>query len=335
MESAIARVPDTIRFDCRRVVPARPVPGLREDLERGFDKSPRMLPPTYFYDDYGSQLFDRICDTAEYYPTRAESALLEAHAERLIDMVRPQHLIELGSGSSRKTRHLLRAAEKLGLLLDYWPFDVCLEMLDRTGRELVDEFAGLRVHALVGNYMGGLTHLPRPSGRRMFVFLGGTIGNFDEPSAHAFLCDLRTQMEPGDYLLMGADRVKDPAVLEAAYDDVAGVTAAFNLNVLNVVNRELNADFDPSLFRHRAVFNEAASQIEMYLVAQASQQVRVAALERAYAFDAGEVILTEISRKFTRSSLFAMLDRAGFEVAQHEEGGEQLFSLVLARVGDA
>jgi L-histidine N-alpha-methyltransferase len=335
MDFAIADDRVTPRFDCRRVEPARPVPSLRDDLERGFDLSPRMLPPKYFYDARGSQLFDRICDTPEYYPTRAESFLLSAYAERLIGRVRPDHLIELGSGSSRKTRYLLSAAREQGLPLGYWPFDVCREMLQKAGGELVAEYPDLRVHALVGDYLGGLAHLPRPLGRRLFVFLGGTIGNFSELEAHHFLCDLRAQMQAGDHLLLGADRVKASDVLEAAYNDAAGVTAAFNLNLLDVVNRELNADFDPAGFRHRAVFDPEASRIEMYLVAQARQQVRVEALGRSYRFDRGDAILTEISRKFTRRSLAAALGRAGFAIEQHYEGGERLFSLVLARAATA
>jgi L-histidine N-alpha-methyltransferase len=319
------------RFECLTVEPARPVPSLREDVERGFSLSPRMLPPKYFYDAHGSMLFEQICDTPEYYPTRAESSLLQSHAAVLLDRVRPDHLIELGSGSSRKTRYLLRAAESLGLSLDYWPFDVCREMLEQTGQELIDEFPSLRVHALVGDYHGGLAHVPRPVGRRLYVFLGGTIGNFSELETHHFLTDLRAQMHPGDYLLLGADRVKDPDVLEAAYDDTAGVTAAFNLNVLNVLNRELDGDFDLDAFRHRAVFNREASRIEMYLVSQSPQQVKLRALGQSYRFDAGEAIMTEISRKFTAESLAATLSHAGLEIEQHYQGGEQLFSLVLAR----
>lgn len=331
--TTVAAVQAALRFECREVESARPVPTLADDLASGFAQTPRMLPPKYFYDDLGSQLFEQICDTPEYYPTRAESALLAEHAQAVMTQVRPRHVVELGAGSSRKTRALLRAAEADGGELDYWPFDVCREMLERSGQELVDEFAQLRVHALVGDYMGGLAHLPRPAGRRLFVFLGGTIGNFSELEAHHFLSDLRAQMRAGDYLLLGADRVKSTAVLEAAYDDTAGVTAAFNLNVLDVVNRELDADFDRAAFRHRAVFNREASRIEMYLVAQTAQRVTVRALDRSFDFAAGEAILTEISRKFSQAALEDTLRRAGFAIERHYQGGEQLFSLVLARAG--
>jgi L-histidine N-alpha-methyltransferase len=320
------------RFECREVEPAWPIPDLAADLAHGFEQSPRMLPPKYFYDSDGSKLFDQICDTPEYYPTRAESELLAAHAAELIGAVRPRHLIELGSGSSRKTRHLLRAAEALGLPLDYWPFDVCRDMLERSGQALTAEFPQLHVRALVGDYLGGLAHLPQPDGRRMFVFLGGTIGNFSKRESDRFLKDLRAQMRPDDYLLLGADRLKDTAVLEAAYNDAAGVTAAFNLNVLKVVNRELRADFDLAGFRHRAVFDEAASRIEIYLVSQRPQQAHVRALDKTYSFRQNEVILTEISRKYSRQSLTALLEHAGFAIERHLEGGERLFSLILARV---
>lgn len=319
------------RFECREVEPAWQVPDLVADLAHGFEQSPRTLPPKYFYDSHGSRLFERICDTTEYYPTRAESALLATHAAELIGVARPRHLIELGSGSSRKTRHLLRAAQALSLPLDYWPFDVCRDMLERSGQTLIAEFPQLRVRALVGDYLGGLAHLPQPDGRRMFVFLGGTIGNFSERESDRFLNDLRAQMRPGDVLLLGADRLKDTAVLEAAYNDAAGVTAAFNLNVLNVVNRELQADFDLAGFRHRAVFNEAASRIEIYLVSQRRQRVNVRALAKTYSFNEHDVILTEISRKYSRQSLSSMLERAGFVIKRHIEGGERLFSLILAR----
>jgi len=319
------------RFECWNIEPAWPIPSLAADLAHGFEQSPRMLPPKYFYDSTGSKLFEQICDTPEYYPTRAESALLKTHATELISTIKPRHLIELGSGNSRKTRYLLLAANDLRLPLDYWPFDVCRDMLEHSGHALISEFPQLRVRALVGDYLGGLTNLPQPDGPRMFVFLGGTIGNFSESESDCFLNDLRTQMRPDDTLLLGADRLKNPAILEAAYNDAAGITAAFNLNVLKVVNRELQADFDLAAFRHRAIFNDAASRIEIYLVSRRQQQVNVQALKRTYSFDKNEVILTEISRKYSRQSLSAILERAGFTVERHIEGGERLFSLVLAR----
>lgn len=322
---------DSRRLQVTTVAPARLVPTLKEDVERGFALRPRSLPPKYFYDEVGSQLFDRICDTAEYYPTRAEAALLGEHARTVIATVRPDHIIELGSGTARKTRHLLDACADLAPGVRYWPFDVCQEMLAETGEALVAEYPWLRVTALAGDYMGGLGNLPRPLGRRLFVFLGGTIGNFSELEAQQFLSELRHHMHPGDSLLLGADRVKAPEVLEAAYDDAAGVTAEFNLNLLRVLNRELDADFEVAAFQHRARYNPEAARIEMYLVSERAQRVSVAALGRDYGFAAGEAMLTEISRKFTSESLASMLAAAGLAIEAHFEGGERLFSLVLAR----
>lgn len=319
------------RLECLTVKPTQPIPGLATDLVQGFSQTPRMLPPKYFYDSHGSELFEQICDTPEYYPSRAESALLAAHATMILETVRPRHLIEFGSGNSRKTRHLLHAAESLDLPLDYWPFDVCLDMLERSGETLCSEFPQLRVHALVGDYLGGLANLPQPEGRRLFAFLGGTIGNFSEQESIRFLSDLRAQMRPTDYLLLGADRIKDRAILEAAYNDTAGVTAAFNLNLLRVINRELKADFRLSDFYHRALYNQMASRIEIYLVAKRSQHVQIETLDKDYFFQQEDVILTEISRKFSYRELTTLLARTGFTTVHHCEGGEQLFSLILAR----
>lgn len=318
-------------LSCHRVRPTRPLPSLREDVLRGFAQTPRRLPPKYFYDAYGSTLFERICDTPEYYPTRAEDELLARHAREIIEEAAPEHLIEFGSGSARKTRHLLNACGAV----TYWPFDVCEEMLLEAGERLRAEYAELAVSPLVGDYLGGLAGLPRPRGRRLFVFLGGTIGNFEPAEARLFLRELRAQMGPADHLLLGADRVKATDVLEAAYNDAAGVTAEFNLNVLRVLNRELDADFDLDGFRHRAIYNPRAEQIEMYLIALQEQTVRVRALQRSYQFAEGEPILTEISRKFSRKGLAALLGGAGLGVVRQFEGGEQLFSLTLARPTEA
>ena len=319
------------RFSCRAIEGGRPVPTLADDLRHGFATQPRSLPPKYFYDERGSQLFDRICDTPEYYPTRTEDALLAAYADEIVSIARrPAHLMELGAGACRKTRHLLRAAGQLDSPLVYWPFDVCEEILREAGAALTDEFRWLSVNALVGDYLGGLRRPPCPGEPTLFAFLGGTIGNFEPAQARGFLSELAEVMEPGDFLLMGADRVKEPSVLHAAYNDAAGITAQFNVNVLNVLNRELAADFDPAAFRHRAVYNEQARQIEMYLVARSRQRVRIAALDAEYAFEAGECILTEISRKFADDELDELLAGAGLVPRTHFLPDNGYFSLVLA-----
>jgi L-histidine N-alpha-methyltransferase len=319
------------RLTSRKVPPVRPVAGIVEDAQRGLIRQPRYMPPKYFYDARGSRLFDAICATPEYYPTRTEDALLGAHASDIIAEIQPEHIVEFGSGTARKTRHLFDACDQRGRATAYWPFDVCEAMLLESGQQLVEEYQRLRVNALVGDYLGGLQGLPEFNGRCLFLFLGGTVGNFTEAQAGVFLREVRAVMKAGDCLVLGADRVKPPEVLHAAYNDSEGITAEFNLNLLRVLNRELDADFDLERFEHRAFFNRDASQIEMYLVSRLDQSVRLKALDKTLDFAAGEQILTEISRKFTASRLESMLSVAGFSVTRHLEPENGYFSLLLAR----
>ena len=332
MDPILSRPDAAERFTCRPVPPTRRVPGLEEDVRRGLLVAPRSLPPKYFYDERGSALFDRICDTPEYYPTRTEDALLAACADRVIAAARPDHIIELGSGASRKTRHLLTATVRAGLDgCQYWPFDVCEPMLRQAAVRLLNEYPGLRVNALVGDYLAGLDWLPCPPGRRLFAFLGSTIGNFEPAEAIAFMSDLAAVMGPGDSLLLGLDRVKAPDVLEAAYDDAEGVTAAFNLNLLSVLNRALDADFDPGAFAHRACYDAARRRIEMHLVSRVAHTVCLGRMNERLDFSRGESILTEISRKFTPEDIDALLDAAGLEPVACYEPDNAYFSLVHAR----
>lgn len=327
-DSGAVRAPDAL--NCRVVPPARPVADLAEDARRGLLRRPRSLPPKYFYDERGSRLFDAICATPEYYPTRAEDALLARHAAAIIARARPGHILELGSGTSRKTRHLLAACEGGATAPTYWPFDVCEEMLLAAGAELARRYDWLTVRPLLGDYCAGLTHLPLPAGRRLFVFLGGTIGNFEPAQAAALLGELRALMGPGDFLLLGADRVKDPAVLHAAYNDAGGVTAEFNRNLLHVLNRELDADFAVDAYRHEALYREDLRRIEMYLVSTRAQTVRLRALDACIGLAEGERILTEISCKFTPDALAALLAAAGLALDAHYAPPDGAFSLVLA-----
>lgn len=320
------------RFSIDRVPAGRTPTTLIEDVRHGFEQQPRQLPPKYFYDERGSELFDRICDTPEYYPTRTEADLIEAYASAIAGTVRPDHVIELGAGTSRKTDALLAACAGHGLEPCYWPYDVCEEVLHQTGERLLAKFPWLRVHALIGDYTAGLDHLPRPAGRCLYVFLGGTLGNFEPEPARVLLSGIRHHMEAGDALLLGTDRVKDRATLEAAYNDASGISAEFNRNVLHVINRELDADFDPEAFTHEAVFNEAASRMEMYLRARAPQSARVRALDRLYRFAEGERLFTEISRKFTTESLRSELAEGGLVLEDEWLDPKRYFSLSLSRI---
>lgn len=319
------------RLCYENIPPSRPQTNLLQDVHTGLMNVPRSLSPKYFYDARGSVLFDQICDTPEYYLTRAEDALLERHAQEIIRSVRPQYIIELGSGTSRKTRHLFNACAAEECHSFYAPFDVCHDVLLDSGRRLVAEYEWLYVTALVGDYHAGLNHLPAMEGTRLFVFLGSTIGNFTEAEAVAFLEDLTSHMQPNDRLLIGADRVKDPTVLHAAYNDRRGITAAFNRNLLRVLNRELDADFDSSGFHHHACYSPRAQQVEMYLIAKYGQRVSVGALDAVLEIPEGESIHTEISRKFTPHGLTRLLRRGGFALEQHFQAADRSFSLMLAR----
>lgn len=320
------------RLDCRTIPPARAIPDLEADVTSGLlNGRPRSLPPKYFYDAVGSQLFDRICDTAEYYPTRTEDALLERHAPAVIARVRPHHIVELGAGTARKTRRLFDACTSAGLAAAYAPFDVCAEILVESGQGLVADYDWLEVNALVGDYHAGLDHFPEFDGTCLYVFLGGTIGNFPHHEAVTFLADLRAHMGRDDRLLLGADRFKDPALLHAAYNDAAGITAAFNRNLLSVLNRELGADFAPEHFVHHACYHPGRRQVEMYLASTRRQRVTFPGLDAVMELEEGEGILTEISRKFTRDDLHGLLAAAGLVVEEHYEATERLYSLVLAR----
>ena len=315
---------------CQQILPTRSINSLSEDVESGLLLEPRTMPPKYFYDERGSLLFDQICDAPEYYPTRTEAALLREIASEVIAAEKPECIVELGSGTSRKTRYLLDACTEQAWYPVYSPVDVCDEILVSSSESLQADYEWLDVRPLVGDYTAGLGNLPRHKGRNLVVFLGGTIGNFAESDARDFLAELRATMSPGDSLLIGADRVKQPDVLHAAYNDDAGITAAFNLNLLHVLNRELGADFDVESFEHYAHFNPLESRIEMQLISRCGQQVRLNALDQVSECQEGDHILTEISRKFTRAQLERLLREAGFTIANHYESAGTKFSLVLA-----
>lgn len=303
---------------------------IAEEVVRGLSARYKELPCKYFYDHEGSLLFERICMTDEYYPSRAEDGLLREVAGRVIASVAPRTIIELGSGSSRKTRRLLDACAALGHRPRYVPIDVCPEMLTTAATSLTRDYPWLDVYALAGDYQLGVSQLSRHEHPALFVFLGGTIGNFPDPELPEFLASIRAVMGPSDFLLLGADLIKDERVLHAAYNDAAGLTAAFNLNLLTAINRELGGDFQLNGFVHDARYNQALARIEMRLVSTRAQTVYLERCARAFEFVPDEVILTEISRKFAPEGLERLLHATGFTLDQLFVSDEPRFALSLA-----
>jgi len=275
---------------------------LAHDVRAGLTATPKTLEPKYFYDARGSELFDEITRLEEYYPTRTERAILEAYAVDVADETGAETLIELGSGTSEKTRILLHALRDAGTLRRFVPFDVDPAVLTWAGEALAEEFPDLEVNPVVGDFESHLDLLPRGS-RRVVAFLGSTIGNLDPDQRARFLADVRATLDPGDGFLLGVDLVKDADRLVRAYDDAAGVTAAFNKNVLAVINRELGADFDPDAFGHVALWDADQEWIEMRLRSRVDQTVRIPGAGIVVPFAAGEEVRTEISAKFRREGV--------------------------------
>jgi L-histidine Nalpha-methyltransferase len=297
---------------------------LADDVRRGLGDRPKSLPPKYFYDAAGSALFERITRLPEYYLTRAEHALLDAHARGILREARPEEIVELGAGSPAKFRRLLAAANGTPVRR-YVPVDVDGGVLEDSARALLREHPQLDIHAVVADFERHLDRLPPATGRRLIAFLGSTIGNLDAAARQRLLVALRGLLGTGDRLLVGMDLVKNLAALEAAYDDAEGVTAEFNRNILRVVNRELHADFAPEAFRHVARWNDRHSRVEMHLAADGRQTATVADLGLAVAVEPGETIWTESSHKFTRASAEAMLSAAGLAlVSWHTDGAYAL-----------
>jgi L-histidine N-alpha-methyltransferase len=305
---------------------------LADDVLDGLTRPFKELPPKHFYDQRGAQLFDRICELPEYYPTRAEHSILVARAEQIAQLTRATEVVELGSGTAAKTRVLLGALHAAGTLRRYVPLDVTESMVVRCADELTALYDGLEVHGVVGDFERHLAHLPAPSGGpRIVAFLGGTIGNFTPGARRRFLRRVRRMLRPGiDHLLLGTDLVKDRHVLEAAYDDAEGVTAEFNRNVLHVLNRELGADFDVGAFEHVAFFDAEHEWIEMRLRARSRQRVRIPAVGLEIEFAPREELRTEISAKFTPERLAADLAAAGLALREVLSDDAGLFALSLS-----
>ncbi|MEY2398311.1 MAG: L-histidine Nalpha-methyltransferase [Actinomycetota bacterium] len=301
---------------------------LRNEVVRGLTSSPKTLSPTWLYDERGCELYDDITRLAEYYPFKAERSILAAHAKDTVAAADPDVLVELGSGTSEKTRFLLDAMKLPAM---YVPFDVAESTLRDAAEALMAEYPGLEVHGIVGDFAHDLVRIPR-DGRRLIALLGSTIGNL-APSARAdMLAMLRSTMTPGDTFLLGTDLQKDRRRLIAAYDDAEGVTAAFDLNVLVRLNRELGADFDVDCFRHVAVYDEEQHWIEMRLVSLAPQRVRIDALDLDVDFAENEFIRTEISAKFTPDGVNVELAAAGMRMVEQWTDDAGDFLLTLAEV---
>jgi L-histidine N-alpha-methyltransferase len=291
---------------------------------------PRSIPSKYFYDATGSELFDRICELPEYYLTRAEHALLERHAGDIAETTGAESLLEIGSGMARKTGVLAGALCARGDAV-YVPFDISREAIEASAKALLAAHPRLRVHGVIGDFAHDLPRLVNsaPVPERLFAFLGSTIGNLDEAAAPAFLGQIAALMRPVDWFLLGVDLVKDERVLHAAYNDSAGVTAEFNRNILKVVARELDGDFDANAFEHIAFYDPQRERIEMHLEARRAHRVFLRAIDLWFDLAAGERVMTEISRKFTRASVERTLAGGGMRLERWL--ADDQFALVLAR----
>jgi L-histidine N-alpha-methyltransferase len=310
----------------------------RAELRSALLRSPREIPSRFFYDDLGSELFERITELPEYYQTRTEHALLRAVAGRVAAASQAAQLVEIGSGAATKTRALLDALARNGRLRLYVPVDFAQGTVRRVAEELTAEYPELAVHGIVADFNEDLSPLPSlapdhpDAGGRLVIFLGGTIGNLQPREAQEFLATRRREMAPGDHFLLGVDLVKAPARLEAAYNDSAGVTAEFNRNILRVANQVAEGgDFDPGAFAHRAFYDAGRRWIEMRLRSERRQKVHLPALGLELDLEAGEEIRTEISTKYDRASVEALLAGAGLQPVDWFTDPEGLFGLALAR----
>ncbi len=305
------------------------------DVRTGLTARPKSLPPRYFYDRLGSFLFEAICELPEYYLTRCESEILEASAGEMVGSIEPpRRLVELGSGSSTKTRLLIEALLERRPALEYVPIDISAAVLEESSRALLERYAGLAVSAVSADFERALEFISADGGRSagpptLAVFLGSSIGNLDEAAATDLLARIRRVLRPGDALLLGADLKKAPEVLVPAYDDALGITAAFNLNVLRRINRELGGEFDVRRFEHRAIWNEDAGRIELHAVSRARQTVRIRDLEIEARFEEGESIHTENSHKYAPEDLERLARASGFRLRRAWRDGESRFSVNL------
>lgn len=322
------------RLYIHNLVKRDPLAGLADDVRKGLAAQPKRFLPKYFYDELGSQLFEAICLLPEYYLTRAENEILERYSDEIIAAVDGQKtLVEMGSGSASKTRLIIEALLRKQPDLLFMPVDISASALESSSRILLQSYPRLRIEAYAADYFAGLAELgKKPRRRTLALFLGSNISNFDVEEALRFLRALRSVLQKGDALLLGADLKKDPAVLEAAYNDALGVTSAFNLNVLARINRELGGNFDLRAFRHHAYYNETAGRIEIYIESLLDQKVRIEKLDLEVQFTAGELIHTENSYKYDTSGIQRLAGQTGFELSRTWLDSQERFSsnLLLA-----
>jgi len=322
------------RLYIHRLVKRDPLAGLAEDVRKGLSAHPKRFLPKYFYDELGSQLFEAICLLPEYYLTRAENEILKRYANDIAASLDGQiTLLEMGSGSASKTRLIIEAVLRRQPELLFMPVDISATALESSSRILLQSYPRLRIEAYAADYFIGLAELgKKPRRRTLALFLGSNISNFDSDEALRFLRALRSVLQKGDALLLGADLKKDPAVLEAAYNDALGVTSAFNLNVLARINRELGGTFDLRAFRHRAFYNEVMGRIEIYIESLTDQRVRIEQLDLEVDFAAGELIHTENSYKYDKASIARLAETTGFKLSRTWLDSQERFSsnLLLA-----
>jgi L-histidine Nalpha-methyltransferase len=303
-----------------------------EDVIQGLSKNQKTLPVKYFYDSRGSQLFEQICELPEYYPTRTEASILRQYAVAIARITGDCELIELGSGSSTKTRLLLNAYQALKYACKYVPVDVSASILKESAIQLQVEYPTLHVQGLIGTYEQALAQLmPASLPARMVFFLGSSMGNFTPPDCDIFLNQITDVLAPGDYFLIGIDLQKPQSILEAAYNDSQGITAAFNLNMLHHLNWRFQGNFDPNLFAHQATYNQEANQIEMYLQCQVSHVVNLESLGLNITWKTGESILTEISRKFDLDTVQQELESKGLKTLKTFTDPQKWFGLLLCQ----
>lgn len=304
------------------------------DVIYGLSKSPKTLPAKYFYDDRGSELFEQICALPEYYLTRTETNILQNCAAEIAQITGSCELVELGSGSSVKTRILLDAYNSLGYPLRYLPIDISAGILESSAFALLNDYPTLEVHGLVGTYELALSRLALPQlPTRMLCFVGSTLGNLTPPECDVFFAQIVNALQVGEYFLLGVDLQKSTTQLESAYNDAQGVTAAFNLNMLHHLNRKFSGNFDPSKFEHSAIYNESLHRIEMHLKSLEDQTVNLRSLNLTVAFKQNETIMTEISRKFDLDQIATELEHRGLKKVQIWTDANQWFGLLLCQLG--